>query len=66
MTTLDKLKETMSKELYGISRSDAIAKGVCISCGQPALSRCTSVAGRKEYRISGLCEVCFYAMFEDK
>lgn len=33
--------------------------GLCIVCGQPALPRCYSEAGRKEYGISKMCEPCF-------
>lgn len=35
------------------------ARGICISCKQPARERCYSAAGRREFRFSGLCEVCF-------
>lgn len=64
MSTLNELKNTLAKELYGISREDALERRICIDCKQPALSRCTSTLGRKEYRISGLCEVCYDKMFE--
>jgi hypothetical protein len=37
----------------------AQAKGICISCNQHARVRCYSSAGRREFRFSGLCEVCF-------
>lgn len=60
---LTKFKDAVSKEVFGISRSEALAKGICIDCGQPALPNCYSDAGRREYRISGLCEKCFDAIF---
>jgi hypothetical protein len=44
---------------FGATKVEALEKGVCIQCGKPALERCYSSAGRKEYRISGLCELCF-------
>lgn len=57
--TLQKLKDTLAKELYGQTAKDAQKTGLCINCKQPALPNCYSEAGRKEYRISGLCEKCF-------
>lgn len=38
----------------GLSRD-----GLCISCHEPAIPKCYSEAGRREYSISGLCEKCF-------
>lgn len=40
-------------------RRDAIPQGVCIKCGLPAAPRCTTHAGRHEYQISGLDEICY-------
>lgn len=37
----------------------AQARGLCVNCGEPALPKCYSDAGRREYRISGMCEPCF-------
>ncbi len=34
-------------------------KGLCIQCGKIALDQCYSAAGKREFGISGLCEVCF-------
>lgn len=39
--------------------AQAWKNGVCASCLQPALENCYSEDGRKEYRISGLCEKFF-------
>lgn len=55
-----------AKELYGITKEEAHEKGICVDCKEPALPKCYSVAGRDEYRISGLCEQCFDAMFTDE
>jgi len=38
---------------------EAPAKGLCGACGLPAIPRCYSDDGRKEFYISGLCEICF-------
>ena len=33
---------------------------ICIGCGQPALARCRTKAGKREVEISKLCEPCFF------
>lgn len=38
--------------------------GVCLQCDRPALERCYSDAGRREYRISGYCEPCYDRLFD--
>lgn len=59
MKNLQDFKDALSKECYGETTKDAQAKDICIQCKEPALPKCHSDAGRKEYQISGLCEVCF-------
>ena len=59
MGTLQDLKDKVSKDLFGVTRDDALASGACIKCGEDALPKCYSAAGKKEFRISGLCELCF-------
>lgn len=61
---VEQLKDNLSKEIYGIPRSKAIEKGICLECKEPALAKCYSTAGRKKYQISGLCERCFDAIFD--
>jgi len=39
---------------------------LCISCKEPALKNCYSEAGIREVHISGMCEKCFDALFEDE
>jgi len=56
---LEKLKDRLSKDVFGNSRTDALEQGVCVNCGLEAMPRCYSAAGRREYLISGLCELCF-------
>jgi len=34
-------------------------EGICLVCGEPALAKCYSEAGKREVRITGICEVCF-------
>jgi len=67
---LKKFKEQTAKSTFGMTDKEAHEKGVCINCKKPALARCYSRAGADEYRISGLCEMCFDeitkdAMFDD-
>jgi len=40
--------------------------GGCIRCKKYALDNCYSEAGLKEYRISGLCELCFDKLYRQK
>ena len=51
--------DKVSTKLYGKSVTHSRATGLCISCKQPALPKCYSDAGRREFGISGLCEECF-------
>jgi hypothetical protein len=56
--------EVMSKDIFGTSVSSSASKGLCVDCRQSALERCYSEAGKREYGISGLCEICFDKIFE--
>ncbi len=56
---LDKLKETTAKTAFGSTKAEVLKEGICISCREEALPKCYSEAGRREYQISGLCELCF-------
>ena len=47
----------LAQALYGMTKEEALHKGVCISC--KLLATWYSGAGEAEYRISGLCEPCF-------
>ena len=59
MTNLQEFKDSMTKNLYKMTVKEAMEKGICIQCHEEALPNCYSDAGRREYRISGLCEKCF-------
>jgi hypothetical protein len=52
-------KEALEKAAYGDKAKENREKGLCIECGKPALENCYSDAGRRETKISGLCELCF-------
>ncbi len=59
ISPMQAFKDNVARDLYGMTAAEAIDKGVCIQCGEEALPKCYSEAGRKEYKISGLCEPCF-------
>lgn len=62
---LNEVRE-MGRSLYGIDPEKAKEDGICIQCKQPAIPRCYSDAGRREFYISGLCELCFDAICGEK
>lgn len=41
-------------------------QGICFVCELPAKPRIQTEAGRKEFQISGCCEVCFDYMFKEE
>lgn len=57
--SLQKFKDLLAKEIYKMTAGEAIEKGLCIQCRKEAIPKCYSDAGRREYKISGLCEQCF-------
>ena len=63
---LKNLQEELAKQIFGISKSETVEKGICINCKQEALPNCYSEAGRREFKISGFCEKCFNKITEDK
>jgi len=62
--SIPKIIETLGQAVYGKSPKECIEKGICIECGEEALPKCYSDAGKREFRISGLCERCFDKTFE--
>lgn len=61
--SLQDFKDNLAKSIYGMTKEEAHAKGVCISCGKTSVF--TSQLGPKEYQISGLCEPCWDAIFDE-
>jgi len=55
----------MQKELFNMTGEEAQSKGICLQCKEPAEPKCHSLAGKREYQISGLCEECFDSIFEE-
>ena len=56
-------KDALSTAGFGMSLTEAHAKGLCLECKEPAGPKCYSEAGRREWGISGVCEKCFDEMF---
>ncbi len=56
--------DKMSLMVYGRKRSEAIATGICVVCGEKAESFDDLIA-RNEYYISGMCQECQYETFKD-
>lgn len=61
--SLQKLKDELSIAAHGITKAEGHEQGICVCCKLPALPRCHTEAGKREYGISGICEVCFDHMF---
>lgn len=62
--SLHRIKNAMAEDIFGITVDEAHEKGICIECREPADPNCYSVAGKAEWKISGLCERCFDAMYD--
>ena len=58
--SLRQFKDQLATEAHGMTIDEAHAAGVCLACKQPPEFK--TDLGRKEYRISGLCEACFEAI----
>jgi len=54
---MDNFKEEMAFQLFGRSRTLAIAGKACVSCGKLATDF-RDVVSAREYGISGLCQCC--------
>lgn len=65
VVNLDDLKKTLAADAGLMPLDAAWAKGLCVDCRQPAEPKCHTAAGHGEYRISGMCEECFDALFAD-
>lgn len=58
---LQQFKDDLAISAFGMTKSEAHTKGVCIKCKRPPVF--TSTLGPQEYQISGLCDLCFDSMF---
>jgi hypothetical protein len=55
--SLMKAINAMAKEVFGNERTSSIEDDVCVSCAGPATAFRDALSV-KEYRISGLCQIC--------
>ena len=62
MSELDNVKEEMAFQLFGRSRTLALAGNQCVKCGEVAVEFNDELS-RKEYGISGLCQCCQDSVF---
>lgn len=60
---LDSLAKMMGAKA---TPSESQAAGICFVCGELAEPRCTTDAGRKEYKISSMCEICWDKLFMEE
>ena len=63
---LRRLADELAKEATGMTQTEAWSSGICVKCKEPALPKCYSDAGRREYQISAMCEKCFDSLFADE
>lgn len=59
----ESIVDALGREAFGFTRESAHERGVCIVCEKPPTF--TSEAGRREYRISAICEPCFDKMYKE-
>lgn len=59
MNKVQKMKGDMSKELFGMTKDEAVSQGICVNCKEKAFPKCYTIDGWSEYCISGMCEQCF-------
>jgi len=57
--SLQQFKDALAVECFGMTKDDAVKDEICIDCREPALPKCSTDISRSEYRISGLCEMCW-------
>jgi len=60
---LQQFRDAAGREAFGMTREEALAQGVCISCKRPPTF--STEAGRREYALSAICEPCFDGTFPD-
>lgn len=64
-TEMQKFKDSISKDIHGMTRAEAHEKGICVDCKKNVEGRVYSEAGRREYQISGMCELCFDELMKE-
>lgn len=57
--SIQKAADLVAKRIFGINMKEAHDRGICIRCKNPAADKMITEAGQREYKKSGLCELCF-------
>lgn len=61
---LNEFKDDMAKSIYGMTKAEALEKGICIDCKKPITEASFySPGGKREYQITGMCEHCYDKIF---
>ena len=58
-------KDFLSSAAFGRKVSETQPLGNCVACGEFAEPKIHTPEGLKEFEISGMCEECFDALFEE-
>jgi hypothetical protein len=61
---MDTFKDDLTLNLFGRSRTLALAGGACVMCGKPA-DNFRDELSRKEFGISGVCQRCQDQVFTE-
>ena len=70
--SLREFQDKVSMMAHGMTKGEAVEKDICVNCKQPISmsfkktgkkGEIYSDAGEREYKISGVCETCFDAVF---
>ena len=59
---INRTLDAMSSILFGVGRKESIAQDTCVSCKEDA-STFNDDLSRKEFTISGLCQICQDSVF---
>lgn len=54
---MKKTLDAMTKKLFGKSHTEALTTNTCLFCGRE-IKGFRNAVSRKEYSISGMCQVC--------
>ena len=61
---LQELKDKLSIDATGMTKAEAVERNICIMCKKPPTFQ--TLAGIREYNISGMCEPCFDSLFPEE
>jgi hypothetical protein len=61
---LQEIVDELSKMMFDMPLSEAQRQRICIACKKPVSFY--SIAGARDYEISGLCEPCYDAIVDQR